>query len=232
MRQYIALIHKDAGSDYGVSFPDLPGCVTAGVDLDDARAIAEEALALHLAGMAEDEEPIPEPSSLEAVMADRENRDAVAILVKAPPATAKAVRVNMTIPENELEQIDKFAAEQGYTRSGFLLHAAKKAIGEATARLTREPRLTREEWRTYMMRREIANLTVEMEQLDQEAKTNTAGLKDKLIDATFAQGAAEADDPLAELELLLRLTPEERQARQAELKAKVDALRRAIGGGG
>jgi predicted RNase H-like HicB family nuclease len=135
MRQYIALIHKDAGSDYGVSFPDLPGCVTAGVDLDDARRMAEEALALHLAGMTEDEEPIPPPSSLEAVMADRENRDAVAILVKAQPApaTAKAVRVNMTLPEDELEQIDRFAAERGYTRSGFLLHAAKKAIGEATS---------------------------------------------------------------------------------------------------
>jgi predicted RNase H-like HicB family nuclease len=134
MRQYIALIHQDAGSDYGVSFPDLPGCVTAGLDLDDARAMAEEALALHLAGMAEDEEPIPEPSSLEAAMADRENRDAVAILVKAPPATAKAVRVNMTIPEDELEQIDKFAIEQGYTRSGFLLHAAKRAISAAKIR--------------------------------------------------------------------------------------------------
>jgi predicted RNase H-like HicB family nuclease len=131
MRQYIALIHKGAGSDYGVSFPDLPGCVTAGVDLDDARRMAEEALALHLASMAEDNEPIPEPSSLEAVMADRENRDAVAILVKAPPATTKAVRVNMTMPENELDEIDKFSAEHGYTRSGFLLHAAKKAIGEA-----------------------------------------------------------------------------------------------------
>ena len=31
LRQYIALIHKDPGSDYGVSFPDLPGCVTAGL---------------------------------------------------------------------------------------------------------------------------------------------------------------------------------------------------------
>jgi predicted RNase H-like HicB family nuclease len=134
MRQYIALIHKDAGSDYGVSFPDLPGCVTAGVDLDDARRMAEEALALHLAGMAEDAEPIPEPSSLEAVMTERENRDAVAILVKAPPATAKAVRVNMTLPENELELVDKFAAEQGYTRSGFFLHAAKQAM-DAAAKL-------------------------------------------------------------------------------------------------
>lgn len=134
MRQYIALIHKDPDSDYGVSFPDLPGCVTAGVDLDDARRMAEEALALHLAGMSEDKEPIPEPSALETVMADRENRDAVAILVKAPPATAKAVRVNMTMPEDELEQIDKFATEHGYTRSGFLLHAAKRAIGEAEGR--------------------------------------------------------------------------------------------------
>ncbi len=69
---------------------------------------------------------MPEPSPLEAVMAHRYNRDAVAILVKAPPATAKAVRVNMTLPEDELEQIDKFAAEQGYTQSGFFLHAAKK----------------------------------------------------------------------------------------------------------
>jgi predicted transcriptional regulator/predicted RNase H-like HicB family nuclease len=137
MRQYIALIHKDADSDFGVSFPDLPGCVTAGLDLDDARRMAEEALALHLAGMAEDEEPAPEPSSLEAVMTERENRDAVAILVKGPPATAKAIRVNMTIPEDELEQIDKFAAEHGYTRSGFLVHAAKTAIGEATGRWTR-----------------------------------------------------------------------------------------------
>ncbi len=94
---------------------------------------------MHLAGMAEDGEPIPEPSLLEAVTANRENRDAVAILVNAPPATAKAVRVNMTLPEDELERIDKFAAEHGYTRSGFLLHAAKKAIEEAAARLTREP---------------------------------------------------------------------------------------------
>ncbi len=130
MRQYIALIHKDAGSDYGVSFPDLPGCVTAGVDLDDARRMAEEALALHLEGIEADQEPLPEPSSLEAVMADRENRDAVAILVKAPRA-GKAVRINITMPEDELERIERHAAEQGYTRSGFLLHAAKKAMEAA-----------------------------------------------------------------------------------------------------
>ena len=68
MRQYIALIHKDADSDFGVSFPDLPGCVTAGETLDEARDMAAEALALHLEGLAQDGEPLPEPSSLEAAM--------------------------------------------------------------------------------------------------------------------------------------------------------------------
>jgi predicted RNase H-like HicB family nuclease len=59
MRNYIGLIHKDADSDYGVSFPDFPGLITAGTDLDDARAMAEEALALHIEGLAEDGEAIP-----------------------------------------------------------------------------------------------------------------------------------------------------------------------------
>jgi predicted RNase H-like HicB family nuclease len=40
MRQYIALIHKDADGDFGVSFPDLPGCVSAGSTLDEARELA------------------------------------------------------------------------------------------------------------------------------------------------------------------------------------------------
>ena len=51
---YIGLIHKDAGSDYGVSFPDLPGVVAVGKDLDEARAMAEEALAFHIDGMVAD----------------------------------------------------------------------------------------------------------------------------------------------------------------------------------
>jgi predicted RNase H-like HicB family nuclease len=62
MRQYIALIHKDAGSDYGVSFPDLPGVISAGSTLDEARDMAAEALAFHLEGLAQDGEAVPERS--------------------------------------------------------------------------------------------------------------------------------------------------------------------------
>jgi predicted RNase H-like HicB family nuclease len=81
MRDYIALIHKDADSDFGVSFPDLPGVVTAGRDLDDARRLAEQALALHVEGLLEDGDAIPEPSSLDALMEDGDNRDSVAVLI-------------------------------------------------------------------------------------------------------------------------------------------------------
>lgn len=68
MTDYVALIHKDANSHYGVAFPDFPGVITAGETLDEARRLAEEALTFHAEGMIEDGDPLPEPSSLEAVM--------------------------------------------------------------------------------------------------------------------------------------------------------------------
>ena len=37
MAQYIGYLHKEADSDYRVSFPDFPGCITAGESLEDAR---------------------------------------------------------------------------------------------------------------------------------------------------------------------------------------------------
>ncbi len=85
MQQFIALIHKDADSDFGVSFPDFPGVITAGRDLDDARRLDEEALAFHVEGLLEDGAAIPQPASLDAVTEDPENRDGVAILVSLKP---------------------------------------------------------------------------------------------------------------------------------------------------
>jgi HicB_like antitoxin of bacterial toxin-antitoxin system len=39
--------------------------------------------------------------------------------------------VNVTVPEDDLERIDRFANEHGYTRSGFLLRAARHEMGLA-----------------------------------------------------------------------------------------------------
>lgn len=133
MRHYIGLIHKDADSHFGVSFPDLPGVVTAGTTLDDARVMAEEALALHIEGLIEDGEAVPEPSSLEQIMADRDNRSGVAVLVPAKIDQPKAVRVNVTLPEDVLAQIDSYAEAHGFTRSGLLVQAAKRLMTDEAA---------------------------------------------------------------------------------------------------
>jgi predicted RNase H-like HicB family nuclease len=131
MRNYIGLIHKDADSHFGVSFPDFPGVITAGASLDEARAMAEEALTFHLEGLAEDGEAIPEASALDEVMSDPDNRSGVAILVSVKTHQPKAVRVNVTLPGDILEEIDKFAEAHGFTRSGFLTQAARKLMEDA-----------------------------------------------------------------------------------------------------
>lgn len=131
MRNYIGLIHKDADSDFGVSFPDFPGVVTAGTDLDDTRRLAEEALAFHVEGLVEDGEAVPEPSSLDAVMADPNNRNGVAILVSLKGESRKSVRINVTLSEDVLNAIDAYAESQGLTRSGFLARAARREMANS-----------------------------------------------------------------------------------------------------
>lgn len=130
MASYIALIHKDSSSQYGVSFPDFPGCITAGETLDEAKDMAIEALAGHVATLREFGEPIPAPTPLEKILADPENSGAAVLVVPLHPARARIVRVNVTLSEEELQAIDETARRHGMTRSGFLRRAAQRAINE------------------------------------------------------------------------------------------------------
>ena len=92
MPTYIAILAKDPDTDYGVHFPDFLGCITAGSTLDEVREMAAEALTGHIEGMLEDGETIPEPSSLERVMADPDNRMGLPILVSVPDELLARVR--------------------------------------------------------------------------------------------------------------------------------------------
>jgi len=124
MTAYIALLRRDPGSDFGADFPDFPGCITAGKTLDDARRMAAEALDLHMAGMLADGDPIPEPSSLDAIMADPENRDATAFLVDVTTLPAKSVRINVMLPTDLVAAIDRVTRN----RSRFLAEAAAASL--------------------------------------------------------------------------------------------------------
>jgi len=129
MANYIAIVHKESKTDFGVSFPDFPGCITAGQTVDEAKDFAQEALALHIKGMIEDGDELPAPSKLEDIMADADYADAVAYLVVSiPDAKPRTVRVNITVPEMTLKQIDAAAKKSGMSRSSFLVHLAQNAI--------------------------------------------------------------------------------------------------------
>ena len=63
-RNYPIVIHKDPDTDYCVTVPDLPGCITAGDTSDDAQNQALEAIQCHIEGMLLDGEPIPEAKDI------------------------------------------------------------------------------------------------------------------------------------------------------------------------
>ncbi|HEY5363253.1 MAG TPA: type II toxin-antitoxin system HicB family antitoxin [Aestuariivirga sp.] len=127
MSEYIALIHKDPTSAFGASFPDLPGCVSAADTLEELRPMIEEALGFHIEGMIEDGDAVPEPSPLDEILKTEGYADAVAVMVvKAPETEGATVRVNITLPEKTLAQIDRKAAAEGMSRSSFLAQAAKR----------------------------------------------------------------------------------------------------------
>ncbi len=127
MSEYIALIHKDSGSGFGASFPDLPGCISVADTLEDLRPMIEEAIGFHIEGMIEDGDAVPEPSALDDILKAEGYIDAVAVMVvKAPETEGATVRVNITLPEKTLAQIDRKAAAKGMSRSRFLVQAAER----------------------------------------------------------------------------------------------------------
>lgn len=127
---YIALLRKEQASDFGVEFPDFPGCVTAGSTLEEAMRMAVEALELHT----EDMKKLPAPSSLDAVMADAHNAGTVAFLVAAPARKTRSVAVKITLEERLLAEVDRVSRQLGESRSGFLANAAKARLRDGHSR--------------------------------------------------------------------------------------------------
>jgi predicted RNase H-like HicB family nuclease len=58
-----AIVIEKAGANYSAYVPDLPGCVATGATQEEVEQLLRQAVELHLAGMREDNEPIPQPSS-------------------------------------------------------------------------------------------------------------------------------------------------------------------------
>lgn len=117
---YPAVIEAgEPGSNLGVFFPDLPGCVSFGDDVIDCVRNAEEALSLHLSGMVADGDPLPEPSPPEKLHVPRGVKEVARQMIRAEVGT-RTLRLNISLDEALVSQADRHAAAQGFTRSGYL----------------------------------------------------------------------------------------------------------------
>jgi predicted RNase H-like HicB family nuclease len=128
MTHYIALVHKDPDSSFGVQFPDVPGCFSAADKMDDLISNASEALSL----WAEDEVP-PKPRNHEELLADKDITDELAtgaFLISVPLVSndTRVVSANISLERGMLKAIDAAAKRRKLTRSAFLAQAAKNEI--------------------------------------------------------------------------------------------------------
>lgn len=71
---YPAVFHIGSARSIGIEFPDLPGCLPCGDNMEEALKNAHKAICLHLFGLMEDSEPIPEPTPIEAVKLSEHER--------------------------------------------------------------------------------------------------------------------------------------------------------------
>jgi predicted RNase H-like HicB family nuclease len=130
--RYIALIHKDADSDYGVMIPDVPGCYSAGATLDEAIENAVEALSGHVRMLETDGETVASPRSIDQILADptlaEERKGAIISAVPLVRDRGSSARINVSLDLGLLEAIDHAARRRRQTRSAYLASAARREL--------------------------------------------------------------------------------------------------------
>jgi predicted RNase H-like HicB family nuclease len=123
---YPVIVHKDPGSDYGITVPDFPGVFSGGVTLPEAIANVQDAIECFYEG--EEVENLPKPTPLESVIASESAQNGAVVMVDVnfDFLNTKAVPVNITLPVWLRNRIDKAAKDAGMNRSSYLARAAQE----------------------------------------------------------------------------------------------------------
>jgi HicB_like antitoxin of bacterial toxin-antitoxin system len=116
-------IHRDEGSVYGVTVPDIPGCHSWGETIDG-----------HVSTLLELGEDVGFTcSTVEELVAKPEFAGVIWALadVDLTKLDSKPERINISIPRFVLRKIDAYVECRHETRSGFLARAALEALAHA-----------------------------------------------------------------------------------------------------
>lgn len=130
---YLALIHPpEGGANWGVTFPDFEGCVSAGDTFEQAWSHAREALGGHIAALRADGDVVPPPSSYDRIVTGEAAEDiaggARIVLVEPSAMPAPKERINVMMDRAVLRRVDAAARAEGVTRSAFIERAATSRL--------------------------------------------------------------------------------------------------------
>jgi predicted RNase H-like HicB family nuclease len=133
MIQYVAIVEKEPDSAFGIWFPDVEGCFSAGDTLAQASANAAAALRQHVEALESAGRPVPPARASDEVVKDKDVKRALkagALLLSVPLLSdaGRTVRVNVSLDKGLIDQIDAAATARGLTRSAFLAQAAREKI--------------------------------------------------------------------------------------------------------
>lgn len=124
---YPACIETSSSKAFGVGVPDLPGCFSSGDTLEEAMAMAEDAIVAWIETAIDAGQDTPPASSIEALRkAHKEWKGWAWAVVKVDPAALDDTleRVNISLPRRVLRRLDALAGAQGETRSEFIARMA------------------------------------------------------------------------------------------------------------
>jgi predicted RNase H-like HicB family nuclease len=131
---YVAVIEKEPDSAFGVWFPDVEGCFSAGETIDETVSNAAAALRQHVEAVESAGRRVPPARSIDEILRDEDVAASVesgAVLLAVPllADAGRTVRINISLDKALVDLIDSAAAARGLTRSAFLAQAAREKIG-------------------------------------------------------------------------------------------------------
>ena len=124
-KTYFMFVHDGDGKGLWCEFPDLPGCMTDGDDLDTLMKNAADALESWLASARESGSTLPKPSGAEKLKKKADHcAEPVLFIVPVTGYLPDApVRINITSTEAKIAEITAFAKRARRTRSELMVDA-------------------------------------------------------------------------------------------------------------
>lgn len=130
--KYPVYLHQAESGTYSGFVPDIEGCYFAGDTIDDAIADAHAAIDIYLEYQCEKGLDVPIAKTINDHKDDEDCRDGLwgFVDIDISRFEGKAVKLNITLPQNLLSKIDSYVMRNGEysSRSGFLAELARREL--------------------------------------------------------------------------------------------------------